>query len=102
MKAASGLGIAVWMRAEELQNKEARNRHGLFILYFWQAPDRNAARLLRPPAIVPNVGAIYPRNRLTIDTARDTLQCLVWDIEMKNYLVAFGAINNVTAHGTIP
>jgi hypothetical protein len=65
-------------------------------------PDRNAARLLRPPAIVPNVGAIYPRNRLALKAARGALQCVVWNIDIENYLVTFDAISNVIVHGTIP
>jgi hypothetical protein len=65
-------------------------------------PDRNAARLLRPPAIVPNVGAIYPRDRPTIDTARGALQCVVWNVDVENYLVTFGAISHVMVHGAIP
>ena len=58
--------------------------------------------LLRPPAIVPNMGAIHPRNRLSLDTARGTLQCFIWNIEIENYLVVFNANNNVSVHGTIP
>jgi hypothetical protein len=65
-------------------------------------PDRNAARLLRPPAIVPNVGAIYPRNRPAIDTAGGALQCVVWNIDVENYLVTFDAISHVMVHGAIP
>jgi hypothetical protein len=64
--------------------------------------DLNAARLLRPPAIVPNVGAIYPRNRPAIDTAGGALQCVVWNIDIENSLVTFDAIINVTVHGTVP
>jgi hypothetical protein len=48
------------------------------------------------------LGAIDPGNRLAVDSARGALQCLVWNIDIKNYLVAFDAISNVTAHGTIP
>ena len=51
-------------------------------------------RLLRPPAIVRNVGAIYPRNRLGLDAARGALQCVVWNIDIENSLVTFNAIIN--------
>jgi len=64
--------------------------------------DLNAARLLRPPAIVPDVGAIYPRNRPALDTAGGAFQCVVWNIDVENFLVAFDAISHVTVHGTIP
>jgi hypothetical protein len=80
--------------AERLQ-KHKRPRNPARPLHFVTAakPDRNAARLLRPPAIVPNVGAIYPRDRPAIDTARDALQCVVWNIDVENYLVTFDAIS---------
>jgi hypothetical protein len=64
--------------------------------------DRNAAKLLRPPAIVPNVGAIYPRNRPALETARRALQYVVWNIDVENCLVTFDAIGHVMVHGTIP
>ena len=59
-------------------------------------------RLLRPPAIVRNVGAIYPRNRLGLYAARGALQCVVWNIDIENSLVTFDAIINVTVHGSVP
>jgi hypothetical protein len=59
-----------------------------------------ATRLLRPPAIVPNVGAIYPRNRPAIDIA--ALQRVVWNIDIENCLITFDAISHVMVHGTIP
>jgi hypothetical protein len=64
--------------------------------------DRKAARLLRPPAIVPNLGAIYPRNRPAVDTACSALQRVIWNIDIENYLVTFDAISNVSVHGTVP
>jgi len=59
-------------------------------------------RLLRPPAIVPNVSAIIPRNRLALDSACCALQRIVWNIGIENCHVTFDAINNVSVHGTIP
>ncbi len=81
------------------RNKRGRETwRGLFIHY---GSDRKGARLLRPPAIVPNVGAIYPRNRPALDAARGALQCVVWNIDIENSLVTFDAIINVTIHGTV-
>jgi hypothetical protein len=57
---------------------------------------------LRPPAIVPNLGAIYPRNRPAVDTACSALQRVIWNIDIENYLVTFDAISNVSVHGTVP
>jgi len=48
------------------------------------------------------VGAIYPRNRPALDAARGALQCVVWNIGIKNSLVTLDAIINVTIHGTVP
>ena len=59
-------------------------------------------RLLRPPAIVPNVSAIIPRNRLALDSACCALQRVVRNIGIENCLVTFDAIDNVSVHGTIP
>ena len=64
--------------------------------------NRKQARLLRPPAIVPNVSAIIPRNRLALDSACCALQRIVWNIGIENCHVTFDAINNVSVHGTIP
>lgn len=66
----------------------------------WQRS--KGARLLRPPAIVPNVGAIYPRNRPALGAARGAFQSVVWNIDIENSLVTFDAIINVTVHGTVP
>jgi hypothetical protein len=60
-----------------------------------------AALLLRPPAIVPDVGAIGPRDRLALDTPGGSLQRVVWNFEIENYFVAFDAVSNVPVHGTI-
>jgi hypothetical protein len=88
--------------AERLRNKRGRETwHGLFIIMAAK-PGRSSASLLRPTAIVPNVGAIYPRDRPTLDAARGALQCLVWNIDIENSLVAFDAISNLIVHGTIP
>ena len=57
---------------------------------------------MRPPAIVPNVSAIIPRNRLALDGACCALQRVVWNIGIENCHVTFDAINNVSFHGTIP
>jgi hypothetical protein len=87
------------MMADRLTNKRGRQTwHGL-IHY---GSNRNAARLLRPPAIVPNVGAIHPRNRPAFDTACGALQCVVCNIDSENYLVTLDAISHVMVHGTIP
>jgi hypothetical protein len=48
------------------------------------------------------VGAICPRNGLTVDAASGALQRVVWNIEIENYLVAFDAINTISIHGIIP
>ncbi len=81
------------------RNKRGREtRHGLFI----HLAAIEGGRLLRPPAIVPNVSAIYPRNRPALDAARGALECVVWNIDIENSLVTFDAIINVTIHGTVP
>jgi hypothetical protein len=88
--------------ADRLRNKRGRETwRGLFI-HFSAKSDRNAARLLRPPAIVPNLGAIYPRDRLALDTASGALQCVVWNIDIENYLVPFTAIGHIIVHGNHP
>jgi hypothetical protein len=86
--------------ADRLRNKQAAKLgHGFFI---YCGGDRREARLLWPPAIVPNMGAIYPRNRPAFDAACGALQRVIWSIDIKNYLVTFDAISNVSVHGTIP
>ncbi len=66
----------------------------------WSEQDRS--KLLRPTAIVPNVGTICPRDRLARDETAGALQHVIWNIRAKNYFVAFVAIRNVPLHGTIP
>ncbi|HET8920162.1 MAG TPA: hypothetical protein VFN27_10845 [Xanthobacteraceae bacterium] len=48
------------------------------------------------------MGAIYPRNRPAIGTARGALQYVIWNIDVENYLVTFDAISHVMVHGAIP
>ena len=57
---------------------------------------------MRPAAVVPNVGAIHPCNRLASGIGSGALQRDIWNIEIENDLVAFDAIDNVSVHGTIP
>ena len=64
--------------------------------------DQNVAGLLRPAAIVPNVGAIYPRNGLALDATRGALQRVVWNVDIENYLVTFDAIGHIIDHGSLP
>jgi hypothetical protein len=82
-----------------LETKEAA-KPGTAPSFIWRRS--KGGRLLRPPTIVPNVGAIYPRNRPALDAARGALQCVVWNIDIENSLVTFDAIINVTIHGTVP
>jgi hypothetical protein len=48
------------------------------------------------------VRAICPRNRLAVDTSGGTLEGVIWNIEIENYLIASDAIGNVALHGAIP
>src|SRR5215469_15837024 len=54
------------------------------------------ARLLRPPAIVPNVSAIIPRNHLARDIVYYEFQRGVWNIGVENCLITFDAISSVS------
>src|SRR5436305_11979227 len=60
------------LRGALRRQEEAAKRHGLFVNCRSSARSRSAAGLLRPAAIVPDVGAIQPRNRLALDTARSS------------------------------
>ena len=82
-----------------MKQKRPQTWHDLFIRY---GSDGNAARLLRPSAIVPNLGTIYPRNCPALGTARGALQCVVRNIDGENYLVTFDAISHVRIHETNP
>jgi hypothetical protein len=48
------------------------------------------------------VGAIRPRNCLALNTAGGAFQCVIWNIDIENFLFTFDAISNVRIHATIP
>jgi hypothetical protein len=48
------------------------------------------AVLLRPAAVVPALGAVYPGHSSTATNARSALQRVVWSIEGENVLVGCG------------
>src|SRR5215472_16777033 len=92
------------LRAERFESGRGRDpaASSIVLAVSRQAPNRDVARLLRPPAIVPDVGAIYPRHRPPVDNARGAFQRFVWKIDVENNVVAFDAISKVAGHGTIP